>query len=338
MSMPTSEQVRCTQCGSEIDSRFHFCGMCGSKLPTPLSNENAEMRSAEIPEPTRVVSGPSFLGLADDPADGGAYLLEDEASRPSRARLVVAVILVTALAAAAWHWRGDLKQWATQFIQKPANPQTQTNVSYQVAPISTSGSEVAGSLPTAQSMTETPATAAPQIPSPPQPAPPVAQGDNSASAIAATNSAQPPASGAGPLSSQANAAEAAPNTMSDQQPAKQSAEKETAQPVPAAETTGEDLEAEGEKYLYGSSVPVNCSRAQKDLLTAADQESSKAASVLGTMYATGHCVPRDLSLAYVWFAKAMRLEPDNSRFEDDLMVVWNQMTPDERQIAIHRKP
>ncbi len=310
--------------------------MCGSQL-RQLSHENAEAASAEIPEPARAVSGPSFLGLGEEPTASGAYLLEDDASRPSRAGLVVAILFVAAVAASTWHWRGDLKQWAGRFIH---NTQTQTNASYQVAPISTSGSEVAGSLPTAQSITATPAVATPENSSGPPAASPAVQADNSASANAATSSAQPPASSAGPLPPQADTTTAVPNPMSDQPAAKQSesAEKETLQPARAADTTGDNLEAEGEKYLYGSGVPADCSRAQKNLLTAADQESSKAASVLGTMYVTGHCVPRDLSLAYVWFAKAMRLDPDNPRFEHDLMVVWNQMTPDERQIAIHRKP
>jgi len=71
------------------------------------------------------------------------------------------------------------------------------------------------------------------------------------------------------------------------------------------------------------------------LIAAAGGSSAKAESVLGTMYATGHCVARDLPLAYRWFVKAVQREPGNSRFERDLQLLWNQMTPDERQIATH---
>jgi TPR repeat protein len=106
--------------------------------------------------------------------------------------------------------------------------------------------------------------------------------------------------------------------------------------VPAVGSGSADdaLEAEGERYLYGTESPANCARAQRDLLAAAERSNAKGESVLGAMYATGHCVPRDLPLAYRWFAKALRQEPDNARFEGDVQILWNQMTPDERQTAM----
>ena len=54
---------------------------------------------------------------------------------------------------------------------------------------------------------------------------------------------------------------------------------------------------------------------------------------MGTMYATGHCVSRDLPSAYKWFALALRVDPNNSVVERNLSSVWNQMTPPERQLA-----
>jgi len=84
-------------------------------------------------------------------------------------------------------------------------------------------------------------------------------------------------------------------------------------------------------------VPVDCSRAQKDLQAAAGQGNTKAYSVLGTIYATGHCTDRDLPLAYHWFAKALQQDPGNTRLQRDLQVLWSQMTPDERQIAMSTK-
>jgi TPR repeat protein len=67
---------------------------------------------------------------------------------------------------------------------------------------------------------------------------------------------------------------------------------------------------------------------------AAERSNAKGESVLGAMYATGYCVPRDLPLAYRWFAKALRQESDNARFEGNVQILWNQMTPDERQTAM----
>jgi TPR repeat protein len=56
------------------------------------------------------------------------------------------------------------------------------------------------------------------------------------------------------------------------------------------------------------------------------------------MYATGHCVPRDPALAYRWFAKALHEDPNNGRLKRDLEVLWNQMSADEKQMAMRSQP
>jgi TPR repeat protein len=106
-------------------------------------------------------------------------------------------------------------------------------------------------------------------------------------------------------------------------------------PAPAPVSGDDQLVADGEKYLYGNGVPANCDRAQKNLRAAAGHGSSRALSMLGTMYATGHCADRDLPNAYRSFAKALHLDPNNSRIQSDLEILWRQMTPDERQAATH---
>ena len=110
----------------------------------------------------------------------------------------------------------------------------------------------------------------------------------------------------------------------------------TPKPSPTAPaTTFEDrLVADGEKYLYGRGVPEDCSRAQRNLQIAARESNAKAQTLLGAMYATGHCVGRDLPTAYRWFAKALHGDPGNSRVQRDLEVLWKQMTPEERQVAM----
>jgi TPR repeat protein len=107
-------------------------------------------------------------------------------------------------------------------------------------------------------------------------------------------------------------------------------------PAPAAAAPASpdaDLELAGERYLYGNGLPQNCTRAESNLRTAATHGNSKAQTVLGTMYATGHCVGRDLPTAYRWFARALHQEPQNSRISADLQVLWRQMTPQEKQLA-----
>ena len=55
---------------------------------------------------------------------------------------------------------------------------------------------------------------------------------------------------------------------------------------------------------------------------------------LGAMYATGHCVPRDLPSSYHWFALALRQQPKNIWLEKNLESVWNQMNSSEKQLAM----
>jgi hypothetical protein len=95
--------------------------------------------------------------------------------------------------------------------------------------------------------------------------------------------------------------------------------------------------AEGENYLYGRGVRADCALAQRNLLIGAQHSNAKAQTLLGAMYATGHCVTRDLPTAYRWFAKALQGDPSNSRVQRDLEVLWKQMTPEERQIAMRSR-
>jgi TPR repeat protein len=93
-----------------------------------------------------------------------------------------------------------------------------------------------------------------------------------------------------------------------------------------------------EALLYGRGVAQNCDDAVKYLKEASAKQNAKARSTFGTMYATGHCVPRDLPTSYSWFALALHVDPNNQILEKDLTAVWNQMTPPERQLATKMKP
>jgi hypothetical protein len=132
-----------------------------------------------------------------------------------------------------------------------------------------------------------------------------------------------PAKAAKPAGSDANADDSAP--AAKLKPAAASAE-------------GDGLFRKGEAYLYGRGVPESCSQAIRYLKSASDKTSAKARSTFGTMYATGHCVPRDLPTSYRWFALALQADPNNTILEKDLSAIWNQMTPPERQLATKLKP
>jgi TPR repeat protein len=66
--------------------------------------------------------------------------------------------------------------------------------------------------------------------------------------------------------------------------------------------------------------------------------NAEAASLLGTMYASGHCVGQNLAPAYHWYARALHRDPANTRYKSDLEVLWNQMTPQQRQAALRIAP
>ena len=108
-------------------------------------------------------------------------------------------------------------------------------------------------------------------------------------------------------------------------------------PKPAPVAHGDADFRKGEAYLYGRGAPENCDQAVKSLKAASAQQSAKARSAFGTMYATGHCVPRDLPTSYLWFALALQVDPKNQILEKDLNAIWNQMTPPERQMATRMK-
>ena len=298
------------------------------------------------------MSGPSFLGLGDERSRDLDYLLEDEPPR-GHARLYLALLLLVVSAGLlAWHWQRDGYPWSG-FILKPTASTT--------APVSPAP------VPPPDSATAT--AAAPVVPVEPtaNPAPPEARPATSEavqpsaaepSAAAPTNppaAAKPsgqtppptdapdsgdtttPAAAASSQASEPEAAEAPPKETRVV-PAPPASKPVTPKPSPAqaspSDTFEDRLVADGEKYLYGRGVPEDCARAQRNLQIGARQSNPKAQTLLGAMYATGHCVNRDLPTAYRWFAKALHGDPGNSRVQRDLEVLWKQMTPEERQLAM----
>ncbi len=365
--------VRCEKCGYENFPQHRFCGMCGAGLRVPQATPSqpstarpagadpappAKAAAAAQPSTPKPVTGPSFLGLADEPSQHSdvSYLLEDEPDSSHRGRYLVLIILIAAVAAGAWYWRQDLRSWAGKFAGSPsansteaanssqqasaaspaaaapaasANPDTRvekanTGVGDQQATSQAQASPAAAAAP-AGAPSAAPEAAQPQQPAPSQQAAQSPQSDNSGPGQSASNES-PPAAAAAPA-----------ETSATKSPALVRPSKTAALPptTPAAESDA--LEAQGENYLYGNGVPANCARAQKSLLAAAARSNAKAQSVLGTMYATGHCATRDLPAAYRWFARALRQDPSNTRYEQDLKVLWGQMTPEERQTALRNE-
>jgi hypothetical protein len=349
ISVQVFRPVSCAQCGYESDPRCRFCGICGAKLlqpgPIPLP-EPASAEPALVPE--HVPPRGHSHGLADEPGRSVAYLLEAEPRASHWGRWLVVIVLSAGIGAGAWQWRDDLRAWvAAEISEQPPSIQTQPRSS-SATPTSNSSSEPAGTMLTAQPVAEKPTTEstpgqAEQSQSPANAAPqlhtePEAEPNKKPSAV------QPP------VQPQPLSKPTATPTETVKQDESSSLSDASVEEVPSkpievprqklaqAAAPGMSvhaLEVEGEKYLNGTGAPANCARAYRDLLAAAQRSSTKAESLLGAMYATGHCVTRDRPLAYHWFSKALQHEPANARLQQDVQVLWNQMTPHERGVVMH---
>jgi hypothetical protein len=358
--------VRCEKCGYENFPQHRFCGMCAAELRLPAAPgaqpvpPPKQVPSPAVPPAKEVarqqVSGPSFLGLGNEPAgtESVSYLLEDE-SPSHRGRNLILIVLIAGVAAVAWHWRQDLRVVASRFLSSPppaanagrANDNQDPNSAPPAASDSNSGAtpansesagtsvENAGKGPGDQASAQGPAA---QAQTPPSAAPATAAGSSSTDSAQSPQADQlQPSSQSHPNRSATTAVAAKPHdseeAASQPGPARKSP-KVRAQPATASASKVDTLEIEGERYLYGNGVPENCARARNNLLAAAQHSNANAENVLGTMYATGHCATRDLPTAYRWFGRSLRQDPGNTRIEQDLRVLWNQMTPEERKLAL----
>jgi len=360
--------VRCPECRYDNRDNYRFCGMCGASLrPAPAPQRKAGTREqgavvTEPPPPVRQptppreaesapVSGPSFLGLADAPSGSDVrYLLEDEESHSGGKRMLAAfLLLVVAGGLVYWRWSRDGFPWSGSGSSHQAQAPVLSGASTAPAP--------AEPLPPPSNDAARSSTP-PVVPSSDEAH--MTKSDDSASGSAESTSRQKPDAdktdqellAASPDASKPSGAannnpepSASPDESPSQTPpapkptvpAKPTRSAAATKPAPTqAPVSGDDqLVTDGEKYLYGNGVPANCDRAQKSLRAAAGHGNAKALSMIGTMYATGHCVDRDLPNAYRNFAKALHLDPSNSRIQSDLEILWRQMSSEERQAATH---
>ena len=357
----------CGMCGTSLEPRVEARRPAGAPVPIlsptlpktahtteplrPVVMENAP-RPANSPAPS--LGGPSVLGL-DQPAShsspnqpstealrerafsGLDSFFEPEQPKTGGRRILLMVALLAALGGAAW-WTYTNYLGATEG-RKPE-------------PATSSAGDAPAEKPSAQAGNQdvTPAPAA----GPAQtaaPSAPVSASRTPESQTTEDSSAGPDAARKIADAGAKPAAEAKPMTPTPvDQPKTAPAEKRTAtrepgvtsakasiSPTPATADTGDADFRKGEAYLYGRGAGENCGEAVKYLKAASAKSNAKARSAFGTMYATGHCVQRDLPTSYLWFALALRVDPNNQILEKDLNAVWNQMTPPERQMATRMK-
>jgi ribosomal protein L40E len=333
----------CPRCGSENPFDNQFCGKCGIPLlqpkpaePVAASRTNGSHRPAPPEaepdlESEQTISGPSFLGLSDEPELSSSYLLDEEASHSHWGLYLFLFVLAAAGGLVWWQARngGLNRSHLAQIVQQARSKlgqekQEAAAVAPNANPAAAENAGVTNPLP-AGSNSATPNAAAGENG---KASPDVAPPPSAAEIQKAAEKQNAPA----PEALKQTAEAAKPPSA----PAKSQARPRAAAPSPTATADAENaaLLSNAQKYLYGNGVPKSCDRALSYLRQAADNDSSKAKSTLGGLYATGHCVPQDPTVAYKWFALALRQDPNNSYLSHDLEMLWNQMTPAQKQLAI----
>jgi len=288
---------------------------------------------------------------ADKPHRDLDYLLEDDEEKTSNKGLIlltlIALILVVGL---GWlRWRNSalpfLRSLTSSSQPKPTAPKESTAADSS-APTPNAQDPAASTGPGApENSTQTPAPSAEgsitPIPPPNSTGNPATLSSPTSDPNAATSASTPPTSPSDsgtPASSKEEAAEKSARSEAEAAappPPAPAKPKPVAKPAPKPPAKSTDPVLVGERYLYGKEgFPQNCERGLHYVKPAADQSNPKAMITMGALYATGHCLSKDLPTAYRYFALALRGDPENGPLRQNAEMVWKQMTAEERKQAI----
>ena len=349
-----------------------------SKAGTIVADDSRVGSRAPHQEPVQPIAGPSLLGLNVPAADSirettfrGMTTYYPEERGVAWGRIFLTVIFIAGLVAVGW-WRyknygipgtGKPPSWLSA-MNRTTPPSDNANSDFGHGKAADqSGNQNSDQNKSDQNQADQRAnqvndqnkSAAPvgvtdQTSQTGAPASPVDQKNAGTDMSAGTKAADtatpaPDKSASAESGNQSDEAASATEDSAPQKPAKAAKSARTAASSAAAkpsaavaQSDGDALFRKGTAYLYGQGVVKNCDQAIRYLKSASAQNNAKARSTFGTMYATGHCVPRDLPSSYRWFALALQADPGNSILEKDLTAVWNQMTTPERQLAMKIKP
>ncbi len=347
----------CPKCAENNSDNFRFCGMCGTLLearvevrrpagaPVPglpkIANATEALRPPVVENATRPesrqapsIGGPSTLGSNQPSMDslrgtalsGFDSFFEPEKPKTRGRRILLLVALLAALGGAGW-WTYTNYLGAAESRKPEAATSDAGDAPVEKPSTKPAAKDAAPAPDASSSQPAAPSTGVPESNTENASAGPGATRKTADAEAKPAAKAKPATPAKIPLAGK-SAAKRAPSGTSA---------KASRLPEPAAADTGDAAFRKGEAYLYGKGVPKNCDEAVKYLKTASAKSNAKARSAFGTMYATGHCVQRDLPTSYLWFALALRVDPNNQILEKDLSAIWNQMTPPERQMATRMK-
>ncbi|MGB9106893.1 MAG: hypothetical protein WCC59_19210 [Terriglobales bacterium] len=304
-------------------------------------------------EPSATTSGvPSFLGLSStDSGEGGnySYLLEEEQTSHTGVWVLLVVLLVLGgVLYAKWQ---PIRDYVLTTALSHSRPQPQPAQDTKNEPPSTSATSAPATTLAGSDAASQPAITTESTPEQNQAAQPkedlphadpqsstAGKPDDSpkptparASSERAAEPASKPPGAKSPAAKNKTAGHESANPAGEEKPA-------AAQMAPPPQgNAGGELVSSGERYLYARGVARNCGQAVSYFNAAAAQQNPQAFSHLGAMYATGECVPMDRAVAYAWFRRAYAQEPGNRYFEQNLIMLWRDMTPAERQRATGRQ-
>ena len=330
--------------------------------PRPAAEPERRSDKWWVDERDTTVGGPSFLGLSSaDSSNGGySYLFQDEPERSHKGlwALLLLLLALGGVVYAKWQPIRDYVLTTAIAHSRPKPPaaapatNSETPAPAQNAPTTTLASSDAQApaittenKPAANAENKPGANAKEDLPGAGKDAA-APTGKNEPADTAGPNSPGTESKGtSGSKPPDAKARPSAKNVVSANQASEDIAdEAEEEKPSAAAAKTtrapqtndGGELVSSGEKYLYGRGVARNCNQAVSYFNAAASKQNPQAFSHLGALYATGECVPMDRAVAYAWFRRAYAKEPNNHYFEQNLTMLWREMTPNERQRAAGR--
>jgi hypothetical protein len=265
------------------------------------------------------VSGPSILGLGDEPQNSAEYLLEDDGgSSGSMLRRLVLIAILAAIAGLIF------VGWRSTFFR--ANPKASPPA--PAAPVaSPSAPPSASPLPQGKDQQDPPSDPDPSTKTSESPS--IGDAHGGAKDLPAHDKSS---SSKTPVVVEEKAATGGARHESRGKKADRRARPAVPNDAPSSEHRASAALLRAQQYLQGrGGVRQNCEQGLMYLKAATDKNEPAAAVQMGALYASGHCVQRNEVMAYRWFNSAHELDPANPWIQANLDQIWRGMTAQQRR-------